>query len=73
MPTNFLTVQRLRDTNTIRVGESVEATYKDNEFHEESMPLIRDFLAKAKLKNPEIDFVIDKISRVPGLRWLPSL
>ncbi len=73
IPTNFLTVQRLRDTNTIKVGESVEATNKNNEFHVESMPLIRDFLAKAKLKNPEIDFVIDKISRVPGLRWLPSI
>ena len=26
-----------------------------------------------KLKNPEINFVIDKISRVPNVRWLNSL
>ena len=74
VPTNFLTVQRLRDTNTIKVGESVEAaTNKNEEHHEVSMPIIRDYLAKAKLKNPEINFVIDKISRVPNVRWLDSL
>ena len=58
-----ITVQRIGKTNKIYIGESVDVTIL-----EEKKNLIRQYLARAKKKNPQFDFFQDSIQDSGVLR-----
>lgn len=74
IPTEFITVQRLSNTNVFYLGESNEILsnridrssnmeyWKDTPTPEEVRPAFKEFLRKAKQKNPNIDFSIGLIN-----------
>ena len=67
-PINFVTVQRLGNSNKILLGESNEPMYLSNEWGFDDIPArkevvdkFEEFLIKAKQKNPNIDFINEVI------------
>jgi hypothetical protein len=71
LPIDFITVQRDKNTNTFQLGESNFTMRTENEREEskrmgynwsnvpnreEAEPIFNDFLNKAKIKNPKINF-----------------
>lgn len=70
IPTEFITVQRYYDTNLFYLGESNEMMQPDDDrfedhvaaSYEESKPVFQQFIHRAKLKNPKIDFINDRLT-----------
>ena len=58
IPTEFITVQRDGKTNIFDLGESCHFM-KNQELKEIATPIVEEFLSKAKIKNPKIDFNLD--------------
>jgi len=67
LPTDYVTVTRLDDTNKILLGESNQAMYPDElrpdwgfegyPTHAEAAPVYQKFMDAAQRRNPRIDFV----------------
>jgi len=72
LPTDFITVQRIGKSNTYAIGESsypmrtpeerVATSHLKTDWngipkYEDAYPIFKEFIDKAKLKNPDINFI----------------